>query len=214
MQPPFTKQADPFLRWIVLLLVVGSLGSVIALALAAHSDQITGEGYAPAQPVPFSHEHHVGRLGLDCRYCHGGVETGAFAGVPATSVCMTCHSQLFTQEEMLEPVRQSLYQNKPIHWTRVHNLPDYVYFDHSIHLSKGVGCAECHGPVAKMPLMRKAHSMTMSWCLDCHRDPGPRLRDQELLFNTVDQPPRDPDRLMQEYHVNTEGLTSCTACHR
>ncbi len=187
---------------------------VVAWVLAVHSQPFTGAGYAPAQPVPFSHQHHAGKLGLDCRYCHDRVEDDAFAGMPSTSVCMTCHSQLFTREEMLEPVRHSLKSGEPIAWTRVYEVPDHVYFDHSIHVAKGVGCAECHGPVESMPLIRKQQDLTMSWCLDCHRDPGPRLRDQEHLYDTLGEPPRDPERLVQKYHLRVEGLTDCTACHR
>ena len=174
-------------------------------------------GYAPPQPVLFSHKHHVGGLGIDCRYCHTSVETAANAGMPATETCMTCHSQLWTNAALLAPVRQSLADRKPLRWTRVYALPDYVYFDHSIHVAKGVGCTECHGPIADMAQTRKAASLTMSWCLACHRDPGPHLRPKEAVFDPRWQPRDDRAHgaaLMAANHVHTAGLTDCGVCHR
>ena len=147
------------------------------------SEYVTGRSITYDQPVPFSHAHHVGGLGLDCRYCHTGVETSAVAGIPPTHTCMTCHSQLYTQTAMLAPVRESLADGQPIHWNKVNRLPDYVYFDHSIHVAKGVGCTTCHGDVATMPLMRQAAPLTMGWCLDCHRDPAPNLRPAAAVFD-------------------------------
>src|SRR5471030_1368051 len=123
------------------------------------------------QPVPFSHKHHAGELGIDCRYCHTSVEKSNFAGVPPTQTCMTCHSQIWSDSPNLEPVRQSWRTGTPIVWTRVHDLPDFVYFNHSIHIKKGVGCVSCHGQVDEMPITWKAHTLTMAWCLDCHRNP-------------------------------------------
>jgi cytochrome c peroxidase len=138
--------------------------------------------------------------------------------MPTTTTCMTCHSQLFTNTAMLAPVRQSLANNKPMRWTRVHRLPDYVYFDHSIHLAKGVGCSTCHGDVAAMPLMRQVAPLTMDWCLDCHRDPAPNLRPRDQTFATQWTPPKDQaeqgKRLLVEYHIDTEHLTDCSRCHR
>ena len=170
------------------------------------------------QPVPFSHKHHVGGLGIDCRYCHNSVEDAAFAGMPPTRTCMTCHSQLWTNAEMLAPVRESLQSGKPLRWQRVHDLPDYVYFDHSIHLAKGIGCTTCHGQVDRMPLMQKANSLTMGWCLECHRAPEKYLRPKDKLFSTDWQPPRDQAaegrRLARLYHVSGENLTDCSICHR
>src|ERR1051326_1310123 len=136
--------------------LLGAAGLVVVLLLSVWVVPVmgynTGEGYAPPQPVPFSHKHHVGGLGIDCRYCHTAVETSANAGMPATETCMTCHSQIWTNAGMLAPVRQSLAEQKPLRWTRVYALPDYVYFDHSVHVAKGVGCTECHGPIAEMAL--------------------------------------------------------------
>src|SRR5205085_5042760 len=139
------------------------------------------EGYTRPQPVPFSHKHHVSGLGLDCRYCHTTVEVSQNAGIPPTHTCMTCHSQIWTNAELLAPVRQSLAENKPFRWTRVYTLPDYVYFDHSIHVAKGVGCTECHGEIGDMPLNRKATTLYVSWCLSCHRHPPPHLRLRDRL---------------------------------
>ena len=178
----------------------------------------TGEDITVRQPVSFSHEHHVGELGIDCRYCHTSVERSAFAGLPPTKTCMTCHSQLFTNAAMLAPVRKSLAEHKPIHWQRVHILPDYVYFDHSIHIAKGVGCTTCHGAVDTMPLIKQAAPLTMGWCLDCHRNPAPHLRPQSEIFSTSWKSPKDQleqgRRLMAQYLIHTEHLTDCSICHR
>jgi hypothetical protein len=177
----------------------------------------TQEKYTPPQPVPFSHRHHVSGLGLDCRYCHTTVEISQNAGIPATETCMTCHSQIWTNASILAPVRQSLAEGKPLRWTRVYTLPDYVYFDHSIHIAKGVGCTECHGPIGDMALTWKATSLYMSWCLDCHRNPAPHLRPQDQVFNphwqrTPDTP--SGDKLMAAYHIHPETLADCGVCHR
>lgn len=170
------------------------------------------------QPVPFSHAHHVGQEGIDCRYCHTSVEKAAFAGMPPTYTCMTCHSQLFTNAAMLAPVRQSLAENKPIRWTRVHRLPDYVYFDHSVHVGNGIGCSTCHGAVQTMPLTRQVAPLTMGWCLDCHRDPKPHLRPRDQIFNMTWTPPKDQQeqarKLLAAYHIDTQHLTDCSRCHR
>jgi hypothetical protein len=177
----------------------------------------TQERYIPPQPVPFSHKHHVSGLGLDCRYCHTTVEVSQNAGMPPTHTCMTCHSQIWTNAEILAPVRQSLAEDKPLRWTRVYTLPDYVYFDHSIHIAKGVSCFECHGPVATMPLMWKATTLYMSWCLSCHRDPAPHLRPRDQVFNPYWQPNAETpsgEQLMAEYHIHSETLSDCGVCHR
>jgi Cytochrome c7 and related cytochrome c len=169
------------------------------------------------QPVPFSHEHHVAGLGIDCRFCHTSVEVSSNAGLPPTYTCMTCHSQIWTNAEMLAPVRQSLADGKPIVWKRVNDLPDYVYFNHSVHIAKGVGCSSCHGAVDRMPLSYKAKTLTMQFCLDCHRDPGPRLRPKDQIFNTEWQRTNDtpsPQALIEQYHIGGRNLTDCSICHR
>jgi hypothetical protein len=170
------------------------------------------------QPVPFSHKHHVNGLGIDCRYCHATVETSAVAGVPSTETCMTCHSQLWTDAPLLAPVRESLANNRRLRWNRVHDLPDFVFFDHSIHVSRGIGCATCHGPVDQMPLMWQEHTLYMKWCLDCHREPEKFIRPKEQVFNQNWQPPTNHlmagRELVNRYHVNTAQLSDCSICHR
>jgi hypothetical protein len=173
--------------------------------------------YTPPQPVPFSHRHHVSGLGIDCRYCHTTVEVSQNAGMPPTETCMTCHSQIWTNAALLAPVQQSLAEHKPLRWTRVYALPDYVYFDHSIHVAKGVGCTECHGPVGDMPLTYKATTLYMSWCLSCHRNPAPHLRPRDQVFNphwqrTVDT--ASGETLMADYHIHPKNLSDCGVCHR
>lgn len=194
--------------------VLTGLSGILILVLLTHSDYATGVNLAPPQPVPFSHRHHVKEVGLDCRYCHDQVEREPTAGMPATSVCMTCHSQLFTDSPLLAPVRASLETGKPLRWSRVTRVPPYVYFDHSVHLAKGVGCAECHGQVADMAMTRQVMPMTMGWCLHCHENPGPRLRPREQLFDTLTPPLRNSRQFLQQYHVQTDALTDCTVCHR
>jgi hypothetical protein len=171
----------------------------------------------PAQPVPFSHQHHVAGLGIDCRFCHSSVEVSANAGLPPTYTCMTCHSQIWTNAAVLAPVRASFANDTPLVWQRVTDLPDYVYFDHSIHIAKGVGCQSCHGEVERMPLTYKARSLSMQFCLDCHRDPGPELRPRAAVFDTdwrraAGTP--SPAQLLAEYHVPDRNLTDCSLCHR
>jgi hypothetical protein len=169
--------------------------------------------------VPFSHKHHAGELGIDCRYCHSTVETSVDAGFPATHVCMTCHSQIWTNAEMLAPVRQSLAENRAIDWHRVARVPDYVYFRHDIHIAKGIGCVECHGRVDRMPLTYRAKAFEMKFCLECHRDPAPHLRPRDAVFDMDWKPPPDHvvlgRKLMKLYRIRSpEQLTSCGTCHR
>jgi Cytochrome c7 and related cytochrome c len=178
------------------------------------SPYVTDAGVAREQPVPFSHEHHVAGLGLDCRYCHTAVESSAIAGVPATKVCMTCHSQIWTNAAMLEPVRESWRSGKPIAWARVHDLADYAYFNHSIHVAKGIGCNTCHGPVDKMPLMYQDKSLQMQWCLECHRNPEQFIRPRDKVFDMSFTPQGDRKDLVTKYHVNVSQLTNCYVCHR
>ena len=154
------------------------------------SGYTTGQYVVKHQPVPFSHEHHVRGLGIDCRYCHTSVERSAFAGLPPTETCMNCHRQIWTNAELLEPIRASYRDNVPVQWTRVHDLPDYVYFNHSVHIAKGIGCVSCHGKVNRMPLMFQNASLQMQWCLDCHRNPAKNVRPREEVFN-LDWDPSD-----------------------
>jgi hypothetical protein len=160
---------------------------VIALGVALNSLQrspwVTRQGQRPDQPVPFSHKHHVEGLGLQCQYCHTSVEKSSYAGIPPTKTCMNCHSQIWTNAQLLEPVRQSWATGASIQWIRVHDLPDYVYFNHEIHVNKGIGCASCHGRVDEMPLMYEQNSLQMEWCLNCHRNPGVNLRPASEVYN-------------------------------
>jgi hypothetical protein len=171
------------------------------------------------QPIPFSHAHHVGGEGFDCRYCHTSVETSSFAGIPATEICMNCHSQIWRTSPTLEPVRESYRTGQSISWTRVHDLPDYVYFNHSIHVAKGVGCESCHGRIDRMPLTMEDNSLQMEWCLNCHRHPERYVRPKEFITQMGYVPAGDQEeigrRLVQEYHIqNARTLTSCSTCHR
>jgi hypothetical protein len=171
------------------------------------------------QPVPFSHAHHVGGLGLDCRYCHTTVEISSFANIPPTKTCMNCHSQIWNTSPTLEPVRASYRSGVSIQWTRVNDLPDFVFFNHSIHVTKGIGCESCHGRVDRMPLTWQENSLQMSWCLDCHRNPERHLRPREFITTMGYQPAGDQEqigrRLMAEYKTpDTRTLTSCSTCHR
>src|SRR3954468_7297247 len=180
------------------------------------SPWITQEHVSREQPIQFSHERHVAGNGIDCRYCHTSVEDSSFAGIPPTKTCMNCHSQIFANSAFLEPVRDSFRTGKSIQWTRVHDLPDFAYFNHSIHVHKGVGCATCHGQVDRMPLMRKEAALQMEWGLDCHRHPEWYVRPREAVFDMNYIAPVNQlelgARLVSEYHI--QRLTNCTTCHR
>jgi len=194
-------------------LFVGA-GALWVLGSLNRSSYVTRVGMAPKQPVPFSHQHHVAGLGIDCRYCHSSVEESSFAGIPPTATCMNCHKQIWTNADMLAPVRQSYATGQPLAWTRVHDLPDFVRFDHSIHVKKGVGCASCHGRVDEMPLTWKAKPMTMEWCLECHREPEKFVRPRSEVFNMEWKSPnqrRTGAQLVKEYRVKPK--VTCSTCH-
>ena len=194
----------------------GALGLILGFYGYNLSPYVTQQGVVKEQPVPFSHEHHVRGLGIDCRYCHTSVETSPFAGMPPTATCMNCHKQIWTNAALLAPVRTSFSTNTPLRWSRVHDLPDFVYFDHSIHVAKGIGCATCHGRVDRMPLLFQNASLQMEWCLECHRDPAKYIRPKDQVFNMAWEPPADQleqgTRLVAEY--NAHPRTSCSTCHR
>jgi Cytochrome c7 and related cytochrome c len=200
--------------------VFGGIGiiAVLVTTLAAinRSSYVTDVGVARSQPVQFSHKHHVSDDGIDCRYCHTSVEESSFAGIPSTKICMNCHTQIWAESPILAPVRESFRTGKSLEWTRVNNLPEFVYFDHSIHVHKGVGCATCHGRVDQMPLMWREHTLYMEWCLECHRNPERFVRPRDQVFNMDWQSPADQiafgEKLVQEYKI--ERLTSCSVCHR
>jgi hypothetical protein len=212
------RGATTVVRVFLVSLLLVPLGAAALAIMYDHSSYSTGRNITYRQPVPFSHQHHVGGLGLDCRYCHTGVETSPVAGVPPTETCMTCHSQLWTNAEMLAPVRQSLAKGEPLRWHRVHRLPGYVYFDHSVHIAKGVGCSSCHGAVETMPLIRQHAPLTMGWCLDCHRHPAQALRPKDKVFDQSWQPPdkqlEEGKGRLQDYLIKTQHLTDCSVCHR
>ena len=210
----------PSTNALVRAVIVFSLTGIAAVAALIYvyfrSDYFTQEALVAQQPVPFSHQHHVQGLGIDCRYCHRSAEVSSFAGMPDTATCMSCHSQIWTNAAYLSPVRQSLRTGIPIHWRRVNDVPDYVYFNHSIHIRKGIGCESCHGRVDTMPLTWRAHSLQMGWCLDCHRDPAKFIRPREEVYTMgykpgIAQADLGP-QLMARYEVQTR--TDCYACHR
>lgn len=214
----FSRRADTVVRLAMFAMVALPVILVTLATVVAKSGYVTGQNVTVAQPVPFSHQHHVGALGLDCRNCHTSVEKTRFAGFPPTETCMTCHSQLWTNAAMLAPVRTSLADNTPLHWNKVHKLPDYVYFDHSIHIAKGVGCSTCHGAVQTMALMRQAAPLTMGWCLDCHRNPERYVRPRSAVFDMSWTPPdnqlEEGRKRLAQYHIETKHLTDCSKCHR
>jgi hypothetical protein len=203
--------------------IFGAVFIVIAagwlLDRLSRSAYVTQQHTARVQPVPFSHKQHVGGEGFDCRYCHTSVERSAFAGIPSTKTCMNCHSQIWSDSPMLERVRDSYKTGQPLEWTRVHDLPEFVYFNHSIHVNKGVGCSSCHGRVDQMPLTWQENTLHMEWCMGCHRAPTPNLRPKSEIFNMSWTPPPDQSeqgaRLAKEYGIQpTKVLISCSTCHR
>src|SRR5664280_1210892 len=219
MSQIFHHSTNTFARVVICgaVFILGFLTWVVAEL--DRSNYATRATQAREQPVPFSHAHHVGGLGVDCRYCHTTVETSSFANVPPTKTCMNCHSQIWATSPTLEPVRASFREDKSISWTRVHDLPDFVYFNHGIHVNKGVGCETCHGRVDKMPLMAQASTLQMEWCLECHRNTEKYLRPRKEITTMGYQPEGGQEamgkRLKKEYNVqDVRLLTSCSTCHR
>jgi hypothetical protein len=197
----------------VFLLAAGLWG----LAVINRSGYVTRAGVAREQPVPFSHRHHVGQLGIDCRYCHTTVEDASYAGVPPTKTCINCHSQIWADSPTLEPVRASFRNDRSIDWVKVHDLPDFVYFNHGIHVHKGVGCVTCHGRVDQMNLVWQESSLQMEWCLECHRAPERHLRPRDQVFNMHWKPTDQAAvgrELMTAHRIRTAELTNCSTCHR
>jgi hypothetical protein len=213
----FKSSANSFARTSIVMavLVLGGLGGAL-FELIADSSYATRQGDAREQPIPFSHTHHVGSMGIECRYCHTGVENSQHAMVPPTKTCMNCHSQIWINSSTLEPVRESYRTNESIKWTKVHDLPDYVYFNHSIHVKKGVGCETCHGRVDKMPLMYQNASLQMQWCLDCHRNPEKFVRPRQFITKMGYEPAEPQEtlgpKLVREYNI--QKLETCWTCHR
>jgi hypothetical protein len=204
---------------LIKLLLLAALCVAAALVFAARwrMSGVQDVSAMPMQPIPFSHKHHAGDDRIDCRYCHSAVEKAAFAGMPSTKVCLTCHSQLFKDAGPLQPLHESARTGEPIAWRRVYDLPGFVYFNHGIHVAKGVGCIECHGRIDEMPLTRLVAPLTMAWCLECHRNPGPRLRAPQYEFAMVPTAAlhADPNELVRFYRLeSTRRLTDCSRCHR
>lgn len=202
---------------VIVIVLAGVVGYVYTQV--ARSSYLTGRYLEKQQPVQFSHKHHVGDDGIDCRYCHTAVETSSSAGMPPTQTCMNCHSQIWADSPYLEPVRASFRENKPIEWQRVHDLPEYAYFNHSIHVNKGIGCSSCHGDIANMPAVYQENTLQMEWCLSCHREPEKFLRPKEEIYNTKWDVNNLTDaerlKLKADYKIRTkEMLTSCSTCHR
>jgi hypothetical protein len=212
----FHPSTNTFSRFSIFggLFVLAAL--VWALVSINRSAYVTQASVPRDQPVPFSHEHHVRGLGIDCRYCHTSVEVSSFAGIPSTGTCMTCHSQIWADSPVLEPVRASYRSGRSLEWTRVHDLPGFAYFNHSIHVSKGIGCTTCHGPVDRMPLMWQESSLQMEWCLECHRAPERFVRPRDQVFRTDWTPPPNQlaagEKLVREYGIRK--ATDCSVCHR
>ncbi len=219
MSQVFPKSANAWSKASVLAIVFVLLGLGWVVLTIQRSDFVTTANQFVEQPVQFSHQHHAGGIGIDCRYCHTAVEVSPSAGIPPTKTCINCHSQIWSTSPYLEPVRASFRDDKPLQWVRVHDLPDFVYFNHSIHVTKGVGCETCHGRVDKMPLMMQKSSLQMEWCLNCHRDPAQFVRplDQVTVMGyqpAIAQAELGP-RLVKEYKIaGLEHMTSCSVCHR
>lgn len=218
MAQTFSRSANLWFKLAVLAVVLSVTCFALFGGMIYRSPLWTRAHVPLAQPVPFSHEHHVSGLGLDCRYCHTSVENSSFAGIPPTETCMTCHSQIWTNAPLLEPVRASYRESKPLHWTRVNDLPDFVYFDHSIHIAKGIGCATCHGRVDQMPITWKQQYLQMRWCLECHKDPGSYLRSHSLnapVLSNASMLTNDLARFHKTVpHADLQQLQNCSICHR
>ncbi|HVS15160.1 MAG TPA: cytochrome c3 family protein [Thermoanaerobaculia bacterium] len=222
MSQIFPRSANQVSAVTLILLLSFAVAAGAALWMLDRSPFHTRQGQYVTQPVKFSHDHHTEGLGIDCRYCHTSVEESSFAGIPPTATCMNCHSQVWANTEMLAPVRDSWQSGQPLQWTRVNDLPDYVYFDHSIHLAKGMGCRTCHGPVDQMPLMYQEASLQMRWCLECHRNPERFVRPRDRVVDMswtpaavgTTQAELGP-QLIEEYGIPQDGsLESCSVCHR
>jgi hypothetical protein len=213
----FPPSSNPLARLTIILFAIAVIAAGFFLYVLVRSPYLTRVNIVQDQPIPFSHKHHVDGLGIDCRFCHASVENSSFAGMPSTETCMKCHSVIWSDSPMLEPVRESFRTGKPLAWNRVHNLADHVFFDHSIHVRQGISCVRCHGRVDKMPLVWKSESMQMAWCLSCHRQPEKFIRPREQVFNMEWAPGpgfngEARKQLAEAYRV--ESMIHCNACHR
>lgn len=216
--------ANIFPRWsnyipLKLLVIVAVVGGALTAGVTYYfTPKYTRVGYMPVQPVPFSHEIHVSQLGMDCRYCHSFVEVAAHSNVPTTQTCMNCHTQIQKENPKLKPVHESWETGKPIEWVQIHKTPGYAYFNHSVHVNRGVSCYSCHGPVNHMAVVYHHESHSMSWCLDCHRAPENHLRPPDQVFNLDWTPPAGTTQqeiglgLKHDWNVNPP--LNCAGCHR
>ena len=218
MAQVFHPSANSFAKASIAVAVLGIVGLIFVASAVDRSSFVTHVFQPIPQPIPFSHQHHSGELGIDCRFCHTTAETSAFAGIPSTETCMTCHSQIWKDSPMLAQLRDSYASGRAIAWNRVHNVPDYSYFQHDIHINKGVACETCHGRVDKMPLTWKVNSLHMEWCLDCHREPERYIRPKEHVFEMGYVPATHQaalgKKLVADYHVASQRITDCVTCHR
>jgi hypothetical protein len=209
----FERSSNALARMSLVLsgLIIIALG--VSLDELQRSPWVTRQGQRPDQPVPFSHKHHVQGLGLQCQYCHTTVEKSSYAGIPPTKTCINCHAQIWTNAQLLEPVRQSWATGQSLVWTKVHDLPDFAYFNHSIHVNKGIGCASCHGRVDQMPLMYMQNTLQMEWCLDCHRNPAKNLRPTSQIYSMTWEGPSEERPVWcsasGEQNVPTAQVVSC-----
>lgn len=214
--PLFSPHHDFWLRTALVAIPLGATSTIAGLVVYMHAPDAYAELLPIDQPVEFDHRHHVVDDAISCLYCHSGAERSAAAGVPSSELCMGCHGQIWSESSLLEPVRRSYFSGEPLRWNRVNELPDFVYFDHSVHLASGVGCVSCHGRVDRMPRVYKVASLSMTFCLDCHRDPGPHLQPRE----TVADPNFDPSSLSAQARRELVAayapreLTHCSTCHR
>jgi hypothetical protein len=215
MSQLFPKSSNALAKSSIAALAFLVLTGGLVLDRIQRSTYVNRQGVVFKQPVPFSHDHHVAQIGISCQYCHTAVETAASAGMPPTATCMNCHKQIWSDSPMLEPVRASFRTNQPLVWARIHDLPDFVYFNHSIHVAKGIGCESCHGRVDKMPLMYQQASLQMDWCLECHRNPEKFIRPREEVYTMGYQPKQGdptPAQLIAMYQVAPQ--VTCSTCHR
>lgn len=218
MAQVFSRSANTVARASLIFGPAGLLLLGTILWFLYYSPAVTMVGIRRDQPIPFSHARHVGHNGIDCRYCHTTVEKSNFAGIPPTETCMTCHSQILSNAAMFKPLQDSWKTGKPLEWARIYDLPDFVYFDHSIHIAKGVGCTTCHGAIDKMTLTSKATTLHMQWCLECHKAPEKYLRNPEDVFSVTWEAPKDQleigKALVEKNNVHKDQLTNCSICHR
>jgi hypothetical protein len=221
MSPLFRPRHNTLAQISLFVVAAGAAGVPLSLMLYARTPYARGMQDPVEQPIQFDHRHHTRDEGIDCRYCHNTVDKSPAASVPQTQLCLNCHSQVWNKSPLLEPVRESFFQNKPIKWNRVYQLPEFVYFNHSIHVNKGVGCESCHGRVDHMPLMWRESSLNMEWCLSCHRDPARFVRPRDKVFTMGFDPEKASppatqaelgSKLVADYRV--QSLTTCSTCHR